>query len=129
MSENNPFENINIKINEQKENEPQPTDAYRIEKINSWLQKRLNYKIGSIDFKSEIRKLEIKLSKTNQSITVTEYQIGKQENQFNSVTEELTSTTDTFKQIANSCKIEWFRNDWIAYKPQNLIQEIKYWLN
>ena len=101
----------------------------RIEKINIWLQKRLSYKIGSIDFKSEIRKLEIKLSKTNQSITVTEYQIGKQENQFNSVTEELRSTTDTFTQIANSCKIEWFRNDWIAYKPQNLIQEIKYWLN
>jgi hypothetical protein len=42
---------------------------------------------------------------------------------------EIKTIENEFNKIAENCKIEWFRNSWIKYKPQNLIQEIKYWIN
>lgn len=41
---------------------------------------------------------------------------------------EIKFAENSFNEIAKHCKIEWFRNKWMTYKPQNLISEIKYWL-
>jgi peptidoglycan hydrolase CwlO-like protein len=41
---------------------------------------------------------------------------------------EIREAENSFNEIAKACKIEWFRNEWMTYKPQNLINEIKYWL-
>lgn len=41
---------------------------------------------------------------------------------------EIRAAENSFNEIAKHCKIEWFRNKWMTYKPQNLINEIKYWL-
>ena len=36
----------------------------------------------------------------------------------------ITERRNSFNEIASKSKIEWFRNSWMTYKPQNLIQEI-----
>lgn len=101
----------------------------KIDKFDNWLQKRLNFKKSGIDFEEEIRKFEIRNSKDNQFNEVVDYGIGKQEKSITELTKSIDYSKHAFNEIAKNCKIEWFRNNWMTHKTQNLIQEINYWLS
>lgn len=128
MIEINPFENINIKINEKKATKQQPSDVYRIEIIDIWLQKRLNFKKSRIDFYAEIQRIENEISQSKQANDVLDYRIGKQEQGIAKLKISIATGKHNFSQIAKRCNIQWFRNKWMTTNPENLINEIKYWL-
>jgi hypothetical protein len=117
------------------EREFYPEAKKKIERFNNWLLGRKAREFKTIrtrtelfekfrnpdEIKRNIRTIENKIEKLD-------YGAGKLESEINRVESEIRKRKQSFNEIAAKSKIEWFRNSWIKNKPQNLIQEIKYWL-
>jgi hypothetical protein len=121
------------------ESEVERKTTTRTERINIWLQKRLSKVKGRIDTikiaKSEFATVESELQRTKNEINrienasqKTDYGIGKLESEIQELENNIRQRKHSFNEIAKQSKIEWFRNSWIKSEPQNIIQEIKYWL-
>jgi DNA repair exonuclease SbcCD ATPase subunit len=121
------------------ESEVERKTTTRTERINIWLQKRLSKVKGRIDTikaaKSEFDSVESELQRTKNEINrienasqKTDYGIGKLESEIQELENNIRQRKHSFNEIAKQSKIEWFRNSWIKSEPQNIIQEIKYWL-
>jgi predicted transcriptional regulator len=93
----------------------------RHERINRNIRKQIyGVQREIVRVKNEIKEYE------NSDFTRTE--VKRIESEINRVESEIRKRKQSFNEIATKSKIEWFRNSWIKNKPQNLIQEIKYWL-
>lgn len=101
----------------------------RIERFNEWLFRRK--KANEIKFYDGAGKqnIEQEIKRFKNAVEKLDYGIGKQEERESFFRREIESVENTFNEIAKQSKIEWFRNSWMTYTPQNLIQEIKYWLS
>lgn len=100
----------------------------RLDKIDNWLQKRKQRFGITIDADKKNTVIEREIKRIESEGEKRDYRIGKLESKIESIKSRITERRNAFNEIAEKSKIEWFRNSWIAYKPQNLIQEIKYWL-
>jgi DNA repair exonuclease SbcCD ATPase subunit len=100
----------------------------RIDKIDNWLQARIKRFGFEIDADKKIKPIEREIKRIESDSEKTDYRIGKLESEIESLKSGITERRNAFNKIAEKSKIEWFRNNWIINKPQNLIQEIKYWL-
>ena len=100
----------------------------RIEKIDNWLQKRKQRFGITVDADKKITVIEREIKRIESEGEKRDYRIGKLESGIESVKSRITERRNTFIEIAEKSKIEWFRNSWMNHKTQNLIQEIKYWL-
>lgn len=100
----------------------------RLDKINIWLQKRLRGKLGTITETGSLDQIEREVKRFENSIEKLDYATGKIENRLAELRTEIKSTETSFNEIGSKSKIEWFRNTWMTYEPQNKISEIKYWL-
>lgn len=103
--------------------------------ITNWLLKRKRREFKEIqrittkskDNRTE-RELDIEVRNLRNRIEKIKYSGDKQLDRIDALRIEVERTKKSFNEIAKNCKIEWFRNKWINYKPKNLINEIKYWL-
>jgi archaellum component FlaC len=100
----------------------------RLDKIDNWLQKRKQRFGITIDADKKITVIEREIKRIESEGEKRDYRIGKLESKIESIKSGITERRNVFNEIAEKSKIEWFRNSWMTYKPQNLIQEIKYWL-
>jgi len=100
----------------------------RLDKIDNWLQARIKRFGFEIDADKKIKPIEREIKRIESESEKTDYRIGKLESEIESVKSGIAERRNAFNKIAEKSKIEWFRNNWIINKPQNLIQEIKYWL-
>ena len=114
------------------ESEIERKTTKRTERINVWLQKRIDKvkrRINTIKTtESELQQTKNEINKYENAIQKTDYRTGKLESEISNIETAITQRRNSFNQIAKQSKIEWFRNSWITYKPQNIIEEIKYWL-
>lgn len=121
------------------ENEVERKTTTRTERINIWLQKRLNKVKSRIEtintaksefarVESELQRTKNEINKTENAIQKTDYRLGKLESEAEEIERAINNRRKSFNEIAKQSKIEWFRNSWIKSEPQNIIQEIKYWL-
>ena len=100
----------------------------RLDKIDNWLQTRLQRLGVEADADKKITVVEREIKRFENEGEKRDYRIGKLENEVDRIELSIRERRNYFNKIASKSKIEWFRNSWITYKPQNLIQEIKYWL-
>jgi hypothetical protein len=100
----------------------------RLDKIDKYLQTRLQRFGVEADADQKIKPIEREIKRIESDAEKTDYRIGKLESEIESVKSGISERRNAFNKIAEKSKIEWFRNNWIINKPQNLIQEIKYWL-
>jgi hypothetical protein len=100
----------------------------RLDKIDNWLQTRKQRFGIEIDADKKIKVIEREIKRIENEGEKRDYRIGKLESKIESVKSGIREKRNTFNQIAEKSKIEWFRNSWMNYKTQNLIEEIKYWL-
>lgn len=101
---------------------------FNLEEIDYYLQKRLKRFTSEPSVAIAIKETENRISKSKLANEKLDYRIGKLESEIETIKSRLTERRNTFSKIAEKSKIEWFRNQWMINKPQNLIQEIKYWL-
>lgn len=122
-------ESRNYKEFENSETQTYQKNMYsKVSNIDNWLQKRLNFKKSGIDFYAEIQRIENEISQSKQAHDVLDYRIGKQEQGIAKLKISIATGKHNFSEIAKRCNIQWFRNKWMTTNPQNLINEIKYWL-
>lgn len=101
---------------------------FNLEEIDYYLQERLKRFTSEPSVAIAIKETENRISKSKLANEKLDYRIGKLESEIETIKSRLTERRNTFSKIAEKSKIEWFRNQWMINKPQNLIQEIKYWL-
>ncbi len=124
---------------------------FRIYKVNSWLQNRIKStesKIretehniesieGEINFaESEFRNYKNGISKIRNIIEKTDYRTGKNEHENERINSEIKTIENSIKdrrrlftEITKSCKLEWFRPNYITKICTSIENEIKYWLS
>ncbi len=100
----------------------------RFDKIDNWLQARLKRFGVEADADQKIKSIERELKKFENEGEKRDYRIGKLESEVKSVESKINQSKQSFNKIAEQSKIEWFRNNWMSYSPQNVVEEIKYWL-
>jgi len=101
---------------------------FNLEEIADWLQKRLGRITTESNVAESIKEVKNRITKSKLNNEKIDYGIGKLEKEVARIELSITERRKSFNEIASKSKIEWFRNNWMTYKPQNLIQEIKYWL-
>ena len=101
----------------------------RLDKINNWLQKRLKRFAFEDNADQKIKYIEREFKRIKNEGEKRDYRIGKLESEIKSVESKINQSRQSFNQIAEQSKIEWFRNTWMSYSPQNVVEEIKYWLS
>jgi archaellum component FlaC len=135
------FTNIETEIKElEKEysriaNELQPNRTKRAERFIEWLSERKRREFKKVlslsgrrtDLREEVA-INRDIKRVKNDIEKLDYRIGKLEFGIDETKRSIIDRRDSFNEIAKQSKIEWFRNTWMTYKPQNLIEEIKYWL-
>jgi hypothetical protein len=135
------FTNIKTEIKElEKEysriaNELQPNRTKRAEAFIEWLSERKRREFKKVlslsgrrtDLREEIA-INRDIKRVKNDIEKLDYRIGKLEFGIDETKRSIIDRRKSFNEIAKQSKIEWFRNTWMTYKPQNLIEEIKYWL-
>ena len=72
------------------------------------------------DLKGKIRKCGIQSERIRAIIERYEDEISRNRN-------KCLVMEKTFSQLAERCKIEWYRNKWMTAPIQNKLQELKYW--
>jgi len=75
----------------------------------------------------EIRGTEQKVFDTEREIEQRTKAYRYFKKRVDTVRNEQGTIDSEFTKIAESCKIEWFRPDWVKYRTSNIINEIKYW--
>jgi hypothetical protein len=101
----------------------------RLDKIDNWLQTRLKRFGVEADADQKIKHVEREIKRIENEREKRDYRIGKLESEVKSVESKINQNRNTFDKIAKQSKIEWFRNSWMNYTPQNVVEEIKYWLS
>jgi hypothetical protein len=101
----------------------------RLDKIDKWLQTRLQRFGVEADADQKIKTIEREIKRIENEGEKRDYRIGKLESEVKSVESKINQNRNTFDKIAKQSKIEWFRNSWMNYAPQNVVEEIKYWLS
>jgi hypothetical protein len=101
----------------------------RLEKIDKWLQTRLQRFGVEADADKKIKHFEREIKRIENEGEKRDYRIGKLESEVKSVESKINQNRNSFDKIAKQSKIEWFRNSWMNYAPQNVVEEIKYWLS
>jgi len=108
---------------------PRIRDYNRLEQIDKWLQTRLQRYGVEADADQKIKHVERDIKRIKNEREKRDYRIGKLESEVKSVESKINQNRNTFDKIAKQSKIEWFRNSWMNYAPQNVVEEIKYWLS
>jgi len=108
---------------------PRAKDERRLEQIDKWLQTRLQRFGVEADANQKIKHVEREIKRIENEGEKRDYRIGKLESEVKSVESKINQNRNTFDKIAKQSKIEWFRNSWMNYTPQNVVEEIKYWLS
>jgi hypothetical protein len=75
----------------------------------------------------EIRGTEQKVFDTEREIEQRTKAYRYFKKRVDTIRDEQGTIDSEFTKIAESCKIEWFRPDWVKYRTSNIINEIKYW--
>lgn len=101
----------------------------RLDKIDKWLQTRLKRFAVEDNADQKIKHIEREFKRIKNEGEKRDYRIGKLESEIKSVESKINQSRQSFNQIAEQSKIEWFRNTWMSYSPQNVVEEIKYWLS
>jgi hypothetical protein len=101
----------------------------RLDKIDKWLQTRLQRFGVEADADQKIKTIEREIKRIENEGEKRDYRIGKLESEVKSVESKINQNRNAFDKIAKQSKIEWFRNSWMNYAPQNVVEEIKYWLS
>jgi hypothetical protein len=101
----------------------------RLDKIDKWLQTRLQSYGVEADADQKIKHVEREIKRIENEGEKRDYRIGKLESEVKSVESKINQNRNTFDKIAKQSKIEWFRNSWMNYSPQNIVEEIKYWIS
>jgi hypothetical protein len=101
----------------------------RLDKIDKWLQTRLQRYGVEADSEQKIKTIERDIKRIENEGEKRDYRIGKLESEVKSVESKINQNRNTFDKIAKQSKIEWFRNSWMNYAPQNIVEEIKYWIS
>jgi HAMP domain-containing protein len=101
----------------------------RFDKIDKWLQTRLQRYGVEADSEQKIKTIERDIKRIENEGEKRDYRIGKLESEVKSVESKINQNRNTFDKIAKQSKIEWFRNSWMNYEPQNIVEEIKYWIS
>jgi len=122
------FSGVITKIEEFNYN-PREKDERRLKKIDKWLQTRLQRYGVEADADQKIKHVEREIKRIENEREKRDYRIGKLESEVKSVESKINQNRNTFDKIAKQSKIEWFRNSWMSYSPQNVVDEIKYWLS
>jgi DNA repair exonuclease SbcCD ATPase subunit len=101
----------------------------RLDKIDNWLQTRLKRFAVEDNADQKIKYIEREFKRIKNEGEKRDYRIGKLESKVKSIESKINQNRNTFDKIAEQSKIEWFRNSWMSYSPQNVVDEIKYWLS
>ena len=101
----------------------------RLDKIDNWLQRRLKRFGVEDNADQKIKYIEREFKRIKNEGEKRDYRIGKLESEVKSVESKINKSRHSFNEIAEQSKIEWFRNSWMSYSPQNVVEEIKYWLS
>jgi hypothetical protein len=101
----------------------------RLDKIDKWLQTRLQRFGVEADADQKIKTIEREIKRIENEGEKRDYRIGKLESEVKFVESKVNQNRNAFDKIAKQSKIEWFRNSWMNYAPQNVVEEIKYWLS
>lgn len=101
----------------------------RLDRIDNWLQRRLKRFAVEDNADQKIKHIEREFKRIKNEGEKRDYRIGKLESEVKSVESKINKSRQSFNQIAEQSKIEWFRNSWMSYSPQNVVEEIKYWLS
>lgn len=112
-----------------------PTGEKKINELANWLSNRKKtefkrfYSISRTG--TQLREedaINRDIKRVKNEIEKTDYRIGKLEQEIERLETSIKQRRNSFNEIAKQSKIEWFRNQWMTYKPQNIIEEIKYWI-
>lgn len=101
----------------------------RLDEIDNWLQTRLKRFAVEDNADQKIKHIEREFKRIKNEGEKRDYRIGKLESEIKSVESKINQSRQSFNEIAEQSKIEWFRNTWMSYSPQNVVEEIKYWLS
>lgn len=113
----------------------QPNRTQKAERFANWLYERKAREFKKFftisgrrtDLREEVA-INRDIKRVKNDIEKLDYRIGKLEFAIKETKRSIIDRRNSFNKIAKQSKIEWFRNSWMTYKPQNLIEEIKYWL-
>lgn len=101
----------------------------RLDEIDNWLQTRLKRFAVEDNADQKIKHIEREFKRIKNEGEKRDYRIGKLESEVKSIESGINQSRQSFNKIAEQSKIEWFRNSWMTYSPQNVVEEIKYWLS
>lgn len=112
-----------------------PNGERKIKEFTEWLhnrKKREFKRFLSISGTTKELRDEVSINRdikrVKNEIEKTDYRVGKLEQEIERIETSINQRRNSFNEIAKQSKIEWFRNQWMTYKPQNIIEEIKYWI-
>jgi len=78
--------------------------------------------------KSEIRRIQSRIKSSNRQIkNIDESAVEKLEEEFTRIKREVKDRKNNTKEVAELCKIKWFKNRWMGTETSNKLQEIRYW--
>ena len=112
-----------------------PNGERKIKEFTEWLhnrKKREFKRFLSISGTTKELRDEVSINRdikrVKNEIEKTDYRVGKLEQEIERIETNINQRRNSFNEIAKQSKVEWFRNQWMTYKPQNIIEEIKYWI-
>lgn len=112
-----------------------PDGERKIKKFTEWLFNRKRREFKSFSHISRERKelreedaINRDIKRIKNEIEKADYRVGKLEQEIERIESSIKQRRNSFNEIAKQSKIEWFRNKWMTYEPQNIIEEIKYWI-
>lgn len=106
------------------------SEIKQAEQRNESLRYRIEFKRKQVDritrsiseIKSEIERIEGEINTNKEPKQDKRYEVEISRNR-----NECRTLEKTFIKIAESCKVEWFRNKWMTAPVINKISELKYW--
>ena len=112
-----------------------PNGERKIKEFTEWLHNRkkrefkrfLSISRTTKELRDEVS-INRDIKRVKNEIEKTDYRVGKLEQEIERLETSINQRRNSFSEIAKQSKIEWFRNQWMTYKPQNIIEEIKYWI-
>ena len=94
------------------------------ETIRDGIRKR---KQRGSEIRNDIKSFKRRISNNNEATFKNEYRLGKIRSEIDGVELGIKERRKNTEQIAGSCKIEWFRSDWMQDPVKNKLEEIRYW--
>mgnify|MGYP003640315989 FL=1 len=79
------------------------------------------------EIRNDIKSFKRRISNNNEATFKNEYRLGKIRSEIDGVELGIKERRKNTEQIAGSCKIEWFRSDWMQDPVKNKLEEIRYW--